>query len=258
MGRATILFTMLLALAASGAARAADAIRIAFEDKEQPPYYMGEGTAIDWAKPGISVAIVKKAAEDLGFSADFKRQPWKRCLDDLKAGNVDAIFNSSFQKERQEYGVYPGGGTANSAQRITTIAYSLYRKKGNPVSWDGKAFTNLDGPIGAVAGYSIVGDLKKMSVAVEEANSTDVNLKKLLAGRIPGVAAQDVTADQFLTHADFADLEKVKPPLVTKDYFVMLSRAYVDADPARAAKFWAKIGELRDPMTAQLAPQYAQ
>jgi polar amino acid transport system substrate-binding protein len=40
------------------------------------------------------------------------------------------------------------------SKRMSTDNYHLYRLKGSKVDWDGKAFSNLDGRIGAQAGFS--------------------------------------------------------------------------------------------------------
>ncbi|MFD1625439.1 substrate-binding periplasmic protein [Azospirillum griseum] len=261
MVKATFLMVCgaLVLMAQPGNLFAASVLKVAFEDKEQFPNHLGDGTAIDPAKPGISVEIVKAAAEAVGLQVEFTRMPWKRCLESLKAGQVDAVFNSSFQPERLEYGAYPGvDGKADPNLRITTIGFSLYRKKGDAVAWTGKEFTNLNGPIGAPTGYSIVADLKKMGIAVEEAPATDMNLKKLDMGRVSALVLQSVTADQILKTGGNTGIEKVEPPIVVKDYYVMLNHDFVKANPDQAQRFWAKVAELRDPMTNGLIGKYAQ
>lgn len=244
-------------MAGTGTAAATSTMRIAFEDREQYPYYLGEGDEIDWERPGISVEIVKKAAEDLGIEVVFMRQPWKRCLMSLGSGQADAIFNSSFVKERMYYGVYPGRTQVPDPNfRIATISYSLYRLQGSGVSWDGHHLTGVDGPIGAVRGYSIVEDLKRMGIKLEEVGSSRQNLIKLGIGRVSGAVLQTVTGDQLLKSDAFPTIERVDPPLVTKAYYLVMSRSFVRENPEMAAKFWSKIAELRDSMTAQLMPKY--
>jgi len=251
-----LIITACAMLAAPAGANAAT-MRIAFEDREQYPYYLGEGDAIDWDRPGISVEIVKKVAEDLGIEVVFLRQPWKRCLISLGSGQVDAIFNSSFVKDRMWYGVYPGTiRVPDPYYRIATISYSLYRQKGSAASWDGEQLTGVEGPIGAVLGYSIVDDLKRMGIKLEEVGSSRQNLVKLAIGRVSGVVLQTVTGDQLLKSGAFPTIERVDPPIVTKAYYLLMSRAFVRDNPDMAARFWLKIAELRDKMTAQLIHKY--
>ncbi|CAK0759181.1 Transporter substrate-binding domain-containing protein [Azospirillaceae bacterium] len=247
--------------AAFGSARAAEplVLRIAYEDKEQFPNYLGASTAIDPDKPGVSVELVKMVGAALGLEIKLSRMPWPRCLSGLQKGEVDAIFNSSFKEERLINGAYPmKDGKLDSHRRITTISYFLYRQKGAAIGWDGKAFANLTGVIGAPLGYSIVGDLNKLGVKVEETPDTSGNFKKLRLGRLAGVAAQDVTADQILKKGGFADIEKVAPSISTKDYFVMISHPFLEAHRDVAEAFWTKLGEIRDAKSEELVHRYAE
>ncbi|WP_207484078.1 substrate-binding periplasmic protein [Arenibaculum pallidiluteum] len=251
-------FASLLALG-SVAASAAPKLVIAYEDKQQFPNYLGNSTDIDANKPGMHVELVKMAAADIGADLQLVRLPWKRALDSLKKGEVDAVFSGSFSKDRLELGVYPmKGDEPDDDLRIGTTSYSLYRAKGSPVSWDGKAFSGLKGAVNAPAGYSIVGDLKKMEVSVNESASTTQDLTMLKAGRIDAVAAQEVTADELLKKPELATLEKVTPPIVTKSYFVIFSHQRMASDPELVKKFWASLARNRTAKGAELAAKYVE
>jgi len=247
-----------MALAFSGGAGAAEVLRAAYEDKAQPPYYLGDSADIDAAAPGVSVELLREAAAAAGIEIQFVRMPWPRCLKSLQRGEVDAIFNSSFKEERLEAGVYPMvGGKPDPARRITTLTYALYRLKGGPVTWDGKVIGGLgDGAVGAQAGYSIVEDLTRMGVRVEETGDTLTNFKKLASGRIPAVAQHEVNGDSLLAGGQFPAVQKVAPPLVTKDYFVMFSHQFHDSKRELAERLWAKLAEVRDRRSAALYAKY--
>jgi polar amino acid transport system substrate-binding protein len=246
-----------LALSLAVAPTSALELRICYDNKDQPPYYLGDGAAIDWQKPGMSVEIIKAAAEAAGIEPQFARQPWLRCLENLQDGHVDAIFNSSYTPDRLKYGFYPGqGDTPDRALRIATLSYSFYRRKGADVAWSGKSLTGQHEPIGVVHGFSISQDLQKMGLRIEESASNEQVFKMLAAGRVPVVALQTVTGDRLLRSGQYSNLETMEPPIMVKDYYVMLSRQYVTANPTAAAQFWGKIASLREPMTAQLTSKY--
>ncbi|HZH28101.1 MAG TPA: hypothetical protein VEY95_13050 [Azospirillaceae bacterium] len=240
-------------------ARAATELTIAFEDKEQFPNYLGNSAEIDPAKPGVHVELVKVTAAELGIALKLVRMPWKRALDTLKSGEVDGVFSGSFSADRLEIGVYPMKDDApDESLRIGTIAYSLYRQKGGNVSWDGKTVSNLNGPVGAPAGYSIVADLRKIGVTVEESSATPLDLAKLKAGRVGAVAAQEFTADQLLKRADFAGIEKVTPALVVKHYYLLFSHQIARKDPGLIRKFWETLAKHRDVSAEALAAKYSE
>ena len=238
---------------------AAEVLRVAYEDKALPPYYLGNSFQIDPVNPGVSVELMHMAAAQLGLEIQAVRMPWVRCLISLQKGEVDAIFNASFKEDRQENGVYPmAGGKPDSTRRIATVAYSLYSPTTSPLTWDGKAVSGLSGFVGVPAGYSIADDLTKMGIKVEEAPDTISNFKKVSAGRIAAVATLDTTGDTLLATGQFPQLRKLQPPLVAKDYFVMFSHQYFDSHRAMAEKLWQKVGELRETKGPQLHAKYAQ
>ncbi|MBC7951010.1 MAG: transporter substrate-binding domain-containing protein [Rhodospirillaceae bacterium] len=240
-------------------APAAEVLRVAYEDKAQPPYYLDDSTMMDADRPGVSIELVRAAAKEAGIEAEFVRMPWVRCLKSLQKGDIDATFNASFKEDRMEFGVYPMvGAKPDSARRIATLTYSLYRLKDGPVSWNGKAIAGLDGPVGAQSGYSIVEDLGRMGVKTEEAQASTTNFKKLASKRIPAVAAQDVNGDALLATGEFPNVEKVNPPLVTKDYFVMFSHQFYDGKRALAEKLWTKLAEVRERDGAKLYAKYSR
>lgn len=246
-----------LCLWASGAA-AAEVVRAAYEDKPLPPFYMGSGPEPEPGAPGVSVELLREAAAAAGIDIQFVRMPWARCLKSLKSGEVDAIFNASFKEERLEAGVYPmAAGKPDASRHIANLSYMLYRLKGGPVSWDGKAIGGLgDAPVGIQAGYSVAEDLGRMGVKAEEAADTVTNFKKLASGRIPAVAQLEVSGDAALARGDFPAIEKARPPLVTKDYFLMFSHQYYGRHRDAAERLWAKLADIRDRRSAAIYAKY--
>ena len=237
---------------------AAEVIRAAYEDKSLPPYYTGTADTIDPASPGVSVELMQEAAKAAGLEIQFVRMPWLRCLKSLQLGTVDVTFNSSFKEYRLESGVYPmAGGKPDSARRLATISYALYRLKGTSAAFTGTSITGLgDGPVGASSGYSIIDDLKRMGIKIEEAPDTRTNFKMLASKRIAAVAAQDVQGDALL--ADFPTIEKVTPLLASKDYFVMASHQFYDGRREVAERLWAKIAEVREARAAAIYAKYTR
>ncbi len=237
---------------------------ISYEDKAQPPYYMGEKKVLA-DKPGVAVEMVKMLEDKIeGLEITLKRTPWKRCTVELSRNNVDGIFNASYKKKRLELGYYPTTdgtleGPVDISRRITKIAYSLYTLKDSNIVWDGTNMTGVDGKIGAPFGYSIINDLKKMGLNVEDAPNTEMNLKKLLKKRIVAVALQDVTADSFikLNSPQFENIKKRTPPLATKPYYLMLSKKFVENHPELAQKIWDTIKNIRETKFDEIAMKYA-
>lgn len=245
-------------------ASANNEITIAYEDKEQPPYYMGNTTEVLTTNPGAAVEIVKMLEKRIpGLKITFVRYPWKRCLASLGNNTVDGIFNSSYKEERLEIGWYPTidkkhKGKPDIRRRLCTITYSLYTLKGVSTGWDGNKFNNFNGKITAPLGYSIIDDLKKMGVDVEEAPSTTNNLDKIINKRVEATALQDVTADSIIKKQKnkYTDIVKIAPALSNKHYYLMLSKKFVDQNPALAQMIWNEIANIREEQLEKLSARY--
>ena len=235
---------------------------VAYENTEQPPYHLGNTSETPELRPGVSVEMIRSLSRFIPeLQVRFRRVPWNRCLREMEAGKVDAVFNASFKPERLKLGAYPWkDGQPDVSRRIATLSYSLYTLKSSNLSWDGERVLNLRGNIGTPSGYSIVDDLKKKRLPVEEAQTTRTNLLKLLHGRVAAVAAQDVTADKLLRDEAslFRDVVKLTPPLVSKPYYMMISHQFIHDHPLMAERIWDTLAQMRDEMMPALFEKYAQ
>ncbi|SFB87486.1 amino acid ABC transporter substrate-binding protein, PAAT family [Marinospirillum celere] len=240
---------------------------IAYENKEQPPYYMGDTYEVLPEYPGVAVEMVQLLETKISnISITLVRAPWGRCLSGLASNQYDGIFNASYLSDRLEIGWYPTldgthTGEVDSSKRITGIRYSLYRRADSSLSWDGEAFQGSAEALqslGAPRGYSIVQDLKQRGLSVQEVPGTSNAMLMLLLGRLEGAVLQDVTADAFLSEADdrYQSILKEFPPVEDKDYFLMLSHGLVASDPELAQKIWRSLAEIREIYGEELRKKY--
>lgn len=247
--RATLVLLLTIGLTPAYAQITGEKInfRVCAEDKEQWPNYIGNSDKIDPVYPGLSYELIKATANELSLNFSLTRLPWKRCLELLEKGDYDGASDASFKEERRLHGRYPEkDGMIDKTRRIATIAYHLYRRKGSQVAWDGKTLTGAT-LVGAPIGYSVVSDLKAIGMAVDESSATMIDLGKLVNQRVDAVAALQPAADFILEREKtiFADVERIDPAFITKDYFMMISHQFYRARPKIAEALWTKLGELR-------------
>jgi polar amino acid transport system substrate-binding protein len=257
-------FTILIILLFNTSAYAFQ-MAISYEDKEQPPYYMGNSNKILSDNPGVAVEIIQKVGNAIeGLEITFKRTPWSRCTAELSSNRIDGIFNASYKEERLKIGQYPTTnghlqGPVDISRRITKISYSFYILEKNNIEWDGVKIFPADKIIGAPLGYSIVADLKKKGLIIEEAPSTKMNLRKLILKRITAAALQDVTADSIIKSNPiaFTNIKKLTPPIITKPYYLMLSHNFVAEHPVMAQKIWDTIKYIRENEIDKILTKYS-
>jgi polar amino acid transport system substrate-binding protein len=217
-------------------------VKLCHEDVDVYPWVLKD-------RPGLNIVHLKAVEQKLGVKLEIAPLPWKRCQEDMREGKVDGIFSASFKTERLDMGHYPmAGDKPDAARAMMYDGYSLYRLKGAAAQWDGSKLT-VAGSVGAQPGYSIIDQLKQLGARVDDGTKTaDDNLKKLLAGRVDAVALQTLEGDNALaTNAEFgAKVEKVKPALVDKPFFLMLSKQFVSKYPDFAKEIWKTVADVRE------------
>jgi polar amino acid transport system substrate-binding protein len=233
-------------------------VSLAYGDSPSAPFTIG-GNLVVPTKPGIAIEIAKAAVTDAGCTVKLTRLPGQRVLRAVEIGDFDGAIMFSHSAQRARAMEYPiRDGTPDSARRLATLRYFLYRRKGDKISWDGATLKNPGGlPIGINYGFSIGELLVKLGSKTEEVKTTEQNLGKLRLGRIAGYAMQEHIADAMILSLHYEnEIEKLPMPLLTKDYFLTFSHAFYLAHPELAEKIWILIGEKREPMTHTLLPQY--
>ncbi len=105
--------TVCASLSLSGGASAGGTVKLCMEDRDIRPWITRDGG-------GLNVVLLDRVASALGLRFEYQRLPWKRCLDKLKANQVDGAFGASFKPERLEVGAYPmlpGGSSGAEGER---------------------------------------------------------------------------------------------------------------------------------------------
>lgn len=218
-------------------------IKACTENEDSFPWVMKD-------RPGLTIQMLRMVEKQVGGKIEVSPLPWKRCMDEVKTGAVDAAFKISYSATRAaELGNYPMvGDKPDASKRLLTDTYSLYRLKGTAVEWDGKSL-KVDGTVGAQSGFSVVDQLKGLGAKVDDGTrSADDNLRKLLAGRFVALALQTEEGDISIEgNPEFkGKIEKIKPVLVEKPYFLMFSKAFTAKNTAYVQEVWDSIGKVRE------------
>jgi len=245
--RLSFLAAALLCLMAGPAARADElALHLGYSDKESAVFLVGDGATIP-EKPGIAIEMVEAAAKACDVAVSFARYPGGRLLALAGENTIDGVVMLSFNRERLALAAYPmKGDAADPDYQIASLSYAFYVRADSAITWNGMEITGLTKPVGANFGWSIVEDLKKDGLAVEPAKDTANNFNKLMGGRIDAVAMHATIGDTYVTHHGLAGkVKRLDPPISTKPYYLVLSRAWHDSHPEVAQCLWQSIADQR-------------
>ena len=213
------------------------------------PTVIGDSEKILDTNPGMGIEAVYLLEKKLGVKITIKRLPWKRCLQELKTGKADLLFTASFKEKRKEIGKYPEiNGKVDPNRKFSSSSYAFYKLKSSPLDFTGKNYSTFTKLVGAPRGYSIVEDLKKKGLKIDEGPSTLIDFKKLMNNRIQAVAALELTGDFYLTsNPDLsAKIEKMKPLITEKPYYFMISHQFYNSNKELSEKVWDTIAEIRE------------
>jgi polar amino acid transport system substrate-binding protein len=219
---------------------AREAISLCYEGQDVLPWRTVNAT-------GLNFDLLRQVANELHVTFNFVNAPWKRCLAEVKANKMAGAFAISYSPDRRDIGEYPGGAHIDSGKRMHVDRFVLIRKKGSPADWDGKQFHNIDGAIGFQLGYSVGAFLQTKNVRMEEGTNSPVQLvQKLIAGRVAAVAVGGGHAATLMRGPYAAEIEELPTPLIEKQYYLILSHAFVAANPQFANRIWATIEDVRN------------
>ncbi|EHH1179780.1 substrate-binding periplasmic protein [Vibrio vulnificus] len=222
-------------------------VTLAYGDVESFPFQMGNGNLVV-EPPGLAIDVIEQAARMLNIKINYVRVPGKRVLSQVKTNQVDGGFIFSYSQERAQYARYPmKDQQADHNLRIATLDYYFYKLKEQPFTWDGLQLSSIgDLPVGAHTGFSITKRLKESNVNILEIGSTEKLFEMLGKRRLTAIAIQSNIASSYINEHQLSTVERVSPPISTKDYYLIFSHEFAEENPQLVQKIWEMIGLIRD------------
>ncbi|PNG64191.1 hypothetical protein TI24_04675 [Vibrio vulnificus] len=103
-----------------------------------------------------------------------------------------------------------------------------------------------DVPVGAHTGFSITKRLKESNVNILEIGSTEKLFEMLGKRRLTAIAIQSNIASSYINEHQLSTVERVSPPISTKDYYLIFSHEFAEENPQLVQNIWEMIGLIRD------------
>jgi polar amino acid transport system substrate-binding protein len=181
---------------------------------------------------GIDVDVIQAFASELSCQVTFVEMPWTRVLLALKAGELDMTSSASMTPERQDFAHF------SIPYRQADVAIYVRRGESDRFALAGlRDIPKTSLRLGVVTGYyygedfEVLMEDEKFAAMVDPAADYDVNIRKLLHGRIDGFIVDDagvmVSAVRSLGVED--QVERHPLSLPGDDLHFMFSRKSVDA-----------------------------
>jgi polar amino acid transport system substrate-binding protein len=218
-------------------------LNLCYEDAPQAPWTMPDGT-------GLNLELLKRVGKITGDEFIFHARPWKRCVEETRAGHMDGMIGGADSPERRSFAVlphYPDGST-NADKALYHDHAGVYIRVGSGASWDGKDLVNPRGVVAAQRGYYVAEILQQRGWRVlDTVKSVEEGLRLVAAG-MADVAVLQGRAAAELVHDDArfkGTIELAKTPYVNLPLYLHISRKVYDRDPKRIEAIWNAIPVVR-------------
>lgn len=209
----------LLAVLQITAAFAAD--KTIFLTSEEAPPFSSEKLK----NQGISIEIIKKSFEQVGYSARIEFYSWNRALEMAKKGVSDGIAPIWYTKERTEWFLY-------SEKLHTPSLIGCFKQKSKPVSI--KGYDDLRNyAFGYIFGYAYSQeffDILSLANGYHFYDSDELILA-LVKGNID-LAILEKSQAEYILNAKFpetvADYHFIEPSLEIRNHYLVISKKAKD------------------------------
>ncbi len=193
--------------------------KIVIATLEYPPFIYSENDHVK----GPIVDRVKSIFNQLGVDVTIKIYPIARGLLMVKNGEVDAYFSLKKTAERENYLLFTN-------EPIIQQPFVFFVKKGSKIQWNGVIEDIAKYRIGIVSNtsYGIVFDeyvKNKIISNIDEAQTFEQNIKKLIAGRVD-IVINSFDVGQAIIKKLNADNEIIalSPPIEVINSFLAFSK----------------------------------
>ena len=235
-------------LCASAQAQAVD-LHLCVGEKPQLPF-------IDPSGGGTAGLLIKMAAQEAGVEIRYFPAPSRRCLEEVRAGDVDGYPVTPYAPAVLTLVGFPMKGDVPDPARATAVVRTLaYRRVGSSVDWDGKRFTAVVQPVLSQYGSLVIPDrLKSLQVPMDDhGKSMEANFQKMLAGRGDIVIGTEAEGRQLVRKPQYAGkIEALPATFSNATYYLSLSKRFIAQHGDVAQRLWDAIGR------ARLTPQYLE
>lgn len=237
-------FCVLLGLLLSAHALAAEPLRLCYEDVPQGYWTRPDGS-------GVALDLVRKVESRLGEHFTYTSLPWKRCLEEVRIGTMDAVVGAADSPERHAYGVYPtqADGSLDSRTAIWTDFFNVFYRADSKVKWDGKDLNVPSGTVVAQRSYVVAEILRSRGYKVVDSTKSVVDgLRFLVEGTAEAAVLQGVEAEWLCANDPrFRGLiRQGSAHYVVLPLYFLSARPSYQRDPKRIQAIWNEIRAVRE------------
>ncbi|MBB5204561.1 polar amino acid transport system substrate-binding protein [Inhella inkyongensis] len=200
---------------------------------------------------GLEFEFLRLLAEQSGWEFRVLLRPWRRCLQDVRTGQVDAVLGISHTADRAEFVQFPhSNGQVDPQLAVRVDQYAFVAPSASKLRWDGAQLELPPGAkVGVPAGYSGAQLLRRFGAAADESSRTaEGTLERLMQGQIQAALLPRAEAQRLLAErTQWAQrLSLLEPALPARAYYLGASLEFARRHPGRLRDLWRDVALVRD------------
>lgn len=208
---------------------------------------------LPWSRPdatGLNFDLLDRVQRQLDEHFIYAGKPWRRCIEELRTGSVDAVIGAADSVQRREFARFPAlpDGSADPARAMFESNFYVYLRVGGKASWDGHTLSTPDHAVAVPPGYIIGPILRQRGLEPRElARSAQDGLRLLADGMFDAaLLLGDEAGDIARQDPRFRGKVVQAPvPYLPLSLYLMVGRNTYARDPTRIDAIWQAIARVR-------------
>jgi ABC-type amino acid transport substrate-binding protein len=198
---------------------------------------------------GQAQDVLRRASRLQPVQIQIVVAPRFQCMEQLRTGQVDAML-AAFIEERTSYSAFPMKDSQPDASRaVGELNFSVSRRHGGSVDWDGKQFVNLGRqPVGTQPGLLHVSLLRQLNVVIDDsAGSPEQAFAMLAQNRVAAVVTQQGEGEAIIARKYKGEVDMLPTPLVVTPMYLSVNRNFYQRHQAQIDGYWDAVRQVRNP-----------
>lgn len=252
MNRIMIIFFTLFSLV-SFAHNEKKPVTLCFENSQLYPY-LTDKEKTNTEEAGLLVDIIIKSFLDEGIDVKVLRKPWKRCLNDVKFGQIDGTAALLWSKERSAAYSFPKD---KENHFLWQPRYMIFTHKESKLKYEAGKIHNQKLALSSPKGYLITSKLLKKGVTLTKEFSPLKAMNLLERKRIDGYIIEEQIGNFYVKSLKLQNQIKVLENPFHEDYFYFVfSNDFKKKHPKLTQKIWENIASRRNKTSQKLLKYY--